>query len=157
MSRYTEDKTIAGVMMFLVFVLLLWAAVMLFTGAAFAQDPGPTPQTAVEWWDWFAAQKTAVIKTSRVTAGTAENRPLEEEITLTDPKLLPAGVWGVRRYRKYKEEIRDGRVVGLWHQGETYEIIAKPKDAIVPSDKLTAWSIIKLDPKYNPTAEVAPR
>ena len=153
MRNQTENPIAVCLLLTAALLLIIW---LLSCGAeAFGQEaaPTPAPQTAQEWWDWFAAHKLAVIKQSRVN-NKAENRPLEEEITLSDPKLLPKDVWGVRRYRKYRED-ESGK--GLWHLGEAYEIIAKPDDAIVPSDKLTAWTVIKADPKYNPSAEVAPK
>lgn len=83
----------------------------------------PAPATAQEYWDWFAAQKSSVVKSDQTNAGKSEVCPLVSEITLSDPRELPAGIWGVRRYRKYIEEKRGGIVVGLWCQGEFYEVL----------------------------------
>ena len=139
---------------FLLAIALTALTLLVLGGYVCGQEaaPTPSPKTAEEWWHWFEAQDGAVIKNSQVKETDNSTRPLEQEITLKDPKLLPEGIWGVRRFRKYRD---DGSGRGLWHMGETYEIIEKSDEAIVTSDKVTDWSVIKLDPKYNITAEVS--
>ncbi len=112
----------------------------------------PAPATAQEWWDWFSAQKTATIKSDVTVRGGSDIRPLLSEITLSDPKLLPAGIWGVRKYRKYIQGPG-----GLWNQGTFYEIIKLPGEASA-KDSVISWeATVSKDPKYSPVAEaVAP-
>ena len=146
MIRYTEDKTIAGVMMFLVFVLLLWAAVMLFTGAAFAQDPGPTPDpgeysTAQEhlsaWWEWCLVHPNVIMRKSRVAQARGRGvsgRECEEKLKVVGAPVGRPPFASMTRSIEYEPYIRDGWLVGLWASGWTYETSSSTDIGVGPPE-----------------------
>ena len=133
MSRYTENGPIAGVMLFLVFVLLLWVAVMLFTGAAFPQDPGPTPNPADygtvqeelgAWWEWCLVHPNVLMRKSRVAEARGRGvsgREREEKLKVVGALPGRPPFASMIRTVNYEEFIRDGWLVGLWASGWTYE------------------------------------
>ena len=125
MSRYIEDKTTAGVMMFLVLVLIAYVVVMLAAGAAYPQDPGPTPDPAgystvqeelAAWWEWCLVHPNVLMRKSRVAEARGRGvsgREREEKLKVVGALPGRPPFASMIRTVNYEEFIRDGWLVGL--------------------------------------------
>ena len=114
---------------------------LMLQGAAFPQDPGPTPvpasesleQTGMEygvqeelaqWWGWCLRHGNVVFRPSknwRVIGRGECGRQGEEKLKVTGAPAGRPPFASMTRTQGFRPFVRDGFLVGLWSDGWSYQ------------------------------------